>query len=47
VHIYGKAFPVPEGPHESTASDPSVVRLGKDVDYARFRKSHCLYPENT
>lgn len=47
VHIYGKAFPVPVGPHESTASDPSVVRLGKDVDYARFRKSHCLYPENT
>jgi len=47
VHIYGKQFPVPEGPHEATAADPSVVRLGKDVDYTRFRKSHSLYPENT
>lgn len=47
VHLYGKSFSVPGGPHEASAADPLVVRMGADVDYTRFKKSHLLYPENT
>jgi len=42
VHIYGNGFPIPgEAP-----LDDHVVQLRND-DYAAFKRSHYLYPQNT